>query len=200
VATYATLAELKARITPNSSNTNNDDALTNALETASRGIDAYCRRVFTADETASPRVFTASNLSSLIVDDFYDDEVTVETDESGDYNYSNLWLATDYSLKPRNGTRHGEPWPYWQIQVRSYGHFLFPWHDDAVRVTAKWGFGYVPAAVKEACLVMAEETFKLKDAPFGVAGFGEFGMLRVRDNPRVASMLNPYRKRSVLVA
>jgi hypothetical protein len=33
-----------------------------------------------------------------------------------------------------------------------------------------------------------------------VAGFGAFGAVRVRDNPRAESMLEPYRRYPVLVA
>jgi hypothetical protein len=39
----------------------------------------------------------------------------------------------------------------------------------------------------------------LKDAPFGVAGFGEFGAVRVRNNPRAMALLQPYRRLPVLV-
>jgi hypothetical protein len=61
-----------------------------------------------------------------------------------------------------------------------------------VRDTARWGWTAVPAPVKEATLALAEETFKMKDAPFGVAGMGEFGAIRVRANPRIVTMLSPY--------
>jgi hypothetical protein len=48
--------------------------------------------------------------------------------------------------------------------------------------------------------MLAEETFKLKDAPFGVAGFGDFGVVRVRENPAVARLLAPYKRYPMLVA
>ena len=47
-----------------------------------------------------------------------------------------------------------------------------PWpvgpNRGAILVTAKWGWAAVPTAVKEACLLLSEEYFKLRDAPFGV--------------------------------
>ena len=58
----------------------------------------------------------------------------------------------------------------------------------------------VPTNVKVACIYTALETFKLKGAPFGVAGFGEFGPIRVRDNPRVMAMIEPYRRYTILMA
>jgi hypothetical protein len=106
--------------------------------------------------------------------------------------------VTEFSTLPR--ARHGETWPYWQVRVRPFAAACFPCWEDGVQVTAQWGWAAVPPAVKEACLILAEETFKLKDAPFGIQGYGDYGPVRVRDNPKVASMLNPYRRKSVLVA
>jgi hypothetical protein len=63
----------------------------------------------------------------------------------------------------------------------------------AVQITALWGWSAVPDPVKQATLIIAAEQWKLKDAPFGVAGFGEFGPIRVRDNPMAASLLARYR-------
>jgi hypothetical protein len=48
--------------------------------------------------------------------------------------------------------------------------------------------------------MLAEETFKMKDAPFGVAGFSDFGAVRVRDNPKVMSLLNRYIRTPILTA
>jgi hypothetical protein len=68
-----------------------------------------------------------------------------------------------------------------------------------LQVTARWGWSAVPPAVTEATLILAEELAKLKDAPFGVSGWTEFGVMRVRDNPFAARLLNPYRRNAVLV-
>jgi hypothetical protein len=46
--------------------------------------------------------------------------------------------------------------------------------------------------VHEACLIVASETVKLRDAPFGVAGYGDYGAIRVRNNPMAMGMLAPY--------
>lgn len=70
----------------------------------------------------------------------------------------------------------------------------------AVQVTARWGWVAVPAPVKAACLISAAETFKLREAPFGVASFQDFGLARVRDNPIARRKLNPYRRDVLAVA
>jgi hypothetical protein len=54
--------------------------------------------------------------------------------------------------------------------------------------------------VKQACLLLAAEILKLKDAPFGVAGFDGFGVVRVGQNRRATALLGPYRRWPVLVA
>jgi hypothetical protein len=61
----------------------------------------------------------------------------------------------------------------------------------SVQITALWGWPAVPSLVTEACYQLAEETFKLKDAPFGVAGVNDFGVLRIGNQTmnRVQAML-----------
>ncbi|MFJ9413045.1 phage head-tail connector protein [Streptomyces sp. NPDC101227] len=197
--TYATLAELKARF--GITDTNDDTALTNALAAASRGIEKYCRRQFNDAGAASSRVYnpTASNLA--LVDDFHTTTgLIVETDTDDDGLFDTTWVNSEYQLEPLNGVRDGlSGWPYWKI--RAVDTVRFPNLSRAsLRVTARWGWAAVPAPIKESCLALAEETFKLKDAPFGVAGMGEFGVVRIQDNRRVVTMLAPYRRTATRVA
>ena len=53
--------------------------------------------------------------------------------------------------------------------------------------------------VRRASLMLAIDFFKLKDAPFGVAGFGDYGPMRVMENPTVAGMLRRYIRSRVKV-
>jgi hypothetical protein len=50
----------------------------------------------------------------------------------------------------------------------------------------------VPSAVKQATLIAATDLFRRKDAPFGVAGFGEFGVVRIQQNPVILSLVKRY--------
>jgi hypothetical protein len=196
---YASLSELKTRL--GITDSSDDTALTAALATASRGAEKYCGRQFNLAALASARVYRPDSSRLVMVDDFATAlGLVVATDEGDDGVFQTTWAAADYQLEPLNGVVDGEPgWPYWRIRV--VGSRWFPCGRRAtVQVTAQWGWAAVPAAVKEASLIMAEETFKLKDAPFGVAGFGEFGAVRVRDNPKAAGLLAPYRRNPVLVA
>lgn len=195
---YATLAELKTRIEVDDAV--DDAALTNALASASRGVDAFCGdgRQFNTDNTATAKIFYPLSADLALVDDFHTTTgLVVKSDDNEDGTFETTWASTDYQLEPLNKTRHGETWAYWKI--RAVGSRSFRCARRAtLEVTAQWGWAAVPAPVKEACLVVAEETFKLKDAPFGVAGYGEFGAVRVRNNPLAAKMLMPYRRKALV--
>lgn len=198
---YATLAELKSRL-GGVSGSGEDAALTNALASASRSIEQYCRRQFNKTTTASARVFNPTSYRLTLVDDFHTTtDLVIATDGGGDGTYEATWSSSDYQLEPLNGITNGESgWPYFRIRAVYSRYFPCYWRRAPVQVTAQWGWTAVPTSVKEACLALAEETYKLKDAPFGVAGFGDLGVMRIRDNPKIAAMLTPYRLDAVLVA
>lgn len=193
---YATLAELKARLIIDDSV--DDAALTNALEVASRGVDAFCGRQFNTDNIVSARVYNPLDECLVFVDDFHTDTgLIVKTDDNDDGVFETTWSSSDFQVEPLNSRRHGESWPLWRI--RAVHTRSFPSARRAtVEVTANWGWATVPASVKEACLLLAAETYKLKDAPFGVAGYGDYGPIRVRKNPMAAAMLAPYRRKALV--
>jgi hypothetical protein len=52
----------------------------------------------------------------------------------------------------------------------------------------------VPAQVKQACRLQVARVMKRQESPLGVAGFGEFGVVRVsRLDPDIDAMLQPYK-------
>jgi hypothetical protein len=63
---------------------------------------------------------------------------------------------------------------------------------DRIQITGVFGWPAVPAAVKQASLISAADLFRMKDAPFGVAGFGEFGAVKITANPKVMALLQRY--------
>src|SRR5262249_31365326 len=123
-----------------------------------------------------------------------DDIVSVTTfkvDFDGDGVFEQTWTQnTDYALTVAPGAYNqgalGEQWPFTGYAVIGTGKFLpfvWPWsHQDRIQITGVFGWPAVPLAVKQAALIAAADLFKLKDAPFGVAGFGEFGVVRVGAN------------------
>ncbi|MEU8055709.1 head-tail connector protein [Microbispora bryophytorum] len=191
---YATLDELKSYL---SIDDEIDDAeITSALASASREIDRYCDRQFNKSETATTRIFRPKSNLIASVDDFWTtDGLIIKTDPNNDGTYSTTWTASDYELAPLNGVVDGElGWPYFKIRVVSMG-IGFPMSSRAsLQVTAQWGWGESPAPVTQACLIIASETFKVKTAPFGVAGYDQWGPVRVKNSPIAMRMLAPYRR------
>lgn len=196
---YATDAELKTRL--GISDNTEDAAISAAVSTSSRNIEKYCRRQFNSAGSASTRKFYPISSTVCLVDDFHTTtgfELTTDTD--GDGVYETIWDEDAYILEPLDGIRDGVPgWPYWKIRAVDFNQFYNSRRPN-VQLTANWGWASVPVSIKEATLALAEEVFKMKDSPYGIAGFGEFGFVRVRENPKIVSMLKDYRRRAIRVA
>lgn len=188
---YVTLDELKDAL--GVEHANEDSRFAAALNAASRAVDDFCGRVFTTDTAATARQFQPHSGSLCLVDDFYTTSgLVVKTDDDDDGTFETTWAAADYLLQPLNGRRGAQTWPYTEIHTlipRSFPRTAHP----AVEVTAKWGWTTPPEPVKYATRLLAMAAWKRKDAPFGVAGFDTFGVVRVRDDPDVARALGPYR-------
>ncbi|MEU6674761.1 hypothetical protein [Streptomyces sp. NPDC046925] len=189
---YATVAELKVRLPNLDEVATYDDALADVLDSVSREIEQHCGRQFNKDATATTREYGPDEIYRLRegpsvtqwvrVDDFYDTaDLVIESDGTA-------WMSDAYVLRPRNGVVDGMPgWPFCEVYAAGGAAF-----GSTVSVTAKWGWADVPAPVKQACLIMAAETFQIKDAPFGVAGMDQFGAIRVRENRMAMAKLSRY--------
>jgi hypothetical protein len=197
-ATYASVSEVKSYL--NITSTDIDAELTDALNTASRDIDKITGRKFWPDTTASARLYypAPDQWGRTWVDDFW--STTGLVVEVGDGTFTTI-ASTGYELHPLNGVVDGESgWPYSKIRLINTAWPSCP-SQASLRVTAKWGWSAAPAPVKTACIILAVEATKLaREAPFGVAGFGVDGVVRIRTNPRVADMLKPYMRHPVLMA
>lgn len=204
-APYATLPEFKAWITL--TDTIDDVVMTDALKSVSRWEDEYCERHFWQDGATGSeiaRTFVPTSCYELTIDDLVPGSVTTfKTDESGDGSFEVTWAASDYQLLPVNRPT-GRPFK----RVEAVGSRVFPsWltrgqRSNRVEITGIWGWPAVPESVKQACLIQASRILKRRYSPEGVAGFGEFGAVRVsnRLDPDVQQLLDPYRRTAVLVA
>lgn len=198
---YCTLEEVKSRVGIAQTETAYDFEILTKLGSVTKGINRFCGRVFTRAAAASARQFYARDRCLVEVDDFYTTTgLIVETDSGDAGTYATTISSSHYQLEPLNGIVDGEPgWPYRRIRaVQTW--WPPPWTRPTVQVTARWGWDRVPEPVREAALILANEAFSLKDSPFGVGGYGQFGIIRVRDNPMAARLLLPYQRYPVLVA
>lgn len=194
---YATLSDVKAalRITDSV-----DDTLIEiAIESASREIDGYCERVFYNAGTAT-RKFLPTDTFLVEIDDLQS-IIHLKTDVDGSGVFGTTWSASDYQLEPLNQFTSGLEQPF--TRIRAIGQYLFPvfdvknanYYEASVEVRGVWGFSSVPTAVKQACILSSMRQFKRYDAPLGIAGFGDFGPMRVtRIDPDIEQMLSPWRR------
>lgn len=203
---YATLAQLKTRL--GISDTNDDAALTNALAAATLDIEGWCGRQFNdvGQGNESARVYYPDDLVTVNVDDFQSSAgLILAADFSNAGTYSTVISSSNYQLEPLNGVVDGTPgWPYHRIRAIQTWYPLMlsaiGYPRTSIQVTARWGWAAVPPGIVEACLMLAEETFKMKDAPFGVAGFSQYGPVRVRDNPKVEALVARYVRAPIQIA
>lgn len=189
---YCTVADLATYLTVPQTQYVNE--LAYAVTTASRQIDAHCARRFYADDTATARTYWTRHNQILLIDDAWQvSTVKASTADNGTYDKT-YTAGVDFIAEPLNGVADGlSGLPTWRLR---WTNPVLPTNTDlpAIQVTAKWGWAAVPEPVRQASLIMASEAFKLREAPFGVAGVSEFGVVRVgKISPQAVAMLRPYR-------
>jgi len=192
---YAQLDDLKSLLRIPASDTVDDAQLTRSIEAASRRIDGVCDRVFYQESTATARVYDATNLASVSIDDVSTlDGFVVKVDDGFDYA-TTLVLNVDFRVEPLNNLSKGLP-VYRLVSLSG----IFPRSTvrPGVQVTARWGFPSIPSAITEATLLMAGRLFKRGDSLLGVAGFSDMGVITVRGvDPDVDHLIQPFRRMAV---
>lgn len=201
---YATLAQLKDYIGP-ITDTADDAKLQNILLAASAEIELWCGRQFNQVASPTTRVFEPMSFKVVRFHDFFTTTgLTILTDPGGVGNFSQTLTSAQYELYPQNGyAEDGTPWVY--TEAHAVGGLWFPRVEyrrrQTVQITAQWGWASVPWPVYQACLIMSAQMYKMKDAPWGVAGMSETGTaVRVQSIPRVKELLHRYRRRPVMGA
>lgn len=179
-----------------------DELLDNVANSTSREIEDHCHRQFNKAGSVSARVYSPLRPDLAIVDDISTTAgLVIKSDDDGDGVFETTWTADEYELRPLNGVRNGlAGWPYWQIHA--VGSRSFPSARRAnVQVTADWGWAAIPELVRQACFILASDTFQLKDSRLGVAGSDQFGQIvRVRDNQMAQQKLRHYVRQKVFTA
>jgi hypothetical protein len=214
VTTYTDLNTMKAWLGIPADNTDNDAKVTAAIAAASRSVDNYCQRRFWLDTVLTARTFQPYDL--LMLDLWCDGPggdigsltgLTVACDTSGDGTYETVWSTTDFQPLPVNAPyAYAEPRPW--TKLRAVGTKTFPWlvntwltHLNRVQVTALWGWPEIPEDVITATKLKAARIFHRKDSVQGIAGFGEFGAVKLSrgEDSDAMLLLTPYMYMSILV-
>lgn len=187
-AGYCTLTQLKASLGIPAADETDDDALTDAINEASRYIDRKCNTTFYP--VTETRTFPAHDGYTVWVDDFTSTdglEVTTGTDGT----WPTTVTASDVIPSPKGIVGRGGA--YYQLKVPT-GVLPTSGYYDTVSVTATWGWHYVPADVQKACLLKAAHLYKRKDSPHGIEGQNDYGVVRISryEDPDVEMLLRPY--------
>lgn len=198
---YCTVAELRSwmgdagAILPT-------EILENAINATSRMIDGYCGRRFWQDSSPTIREFRVRDGDIAWVADIASTSgLVVQTDDFGDGSFSTTWATTDYDLSPYNtedeaNTAHC----FYRIHALTKS---FPVHPlrRTLRVTGTFGWSAVPDQIHQACLMKSNMIVLRKDSPYGIAGFSEFGVVRINrtEDPEVTRLLGPFIRSEVVV-
>jgi hypothetical protein len=200
---YATLTQIKAYMSI-SDNTDND-LLEDLVESASRSIDRIANRRFYLDATASARLYRAYSDIFVYVDDIgTTSSLVVKTDSNGNGTYAKtLTLNQDYILDPLTASSLNRPFTQLTMVSNTETWPIFPGLTQnglrpGVQVTARWGWPSVPDDINMACLILTADLYKRKDAPGGILGLGDLGVVRMSPIGRdVTAMVRAYKKEVV---
>ena len=187
---YITVAEL--RTFAGIEDSIDDETILWAVDAATGWIDRHTGRNFTVPTGVTIETFRASDPRTLTTPfDLADTTgLIVETDDNDDGTYETTWTeTTDFVV----GAPADTGWPTSKLYAVGSKWWPVNTRRPAVRVTGNMGWAATPEPVRYATLLLARDLWKQKDAPFGVAGFGEFGPLRVRADQTVLSLLAGYR-------
>lgn len=171
------------------------------VEAVSRLIDNHCQRHFFAT-ASSARTFATQSADRLRLGAFNDlvSVTSVKFDRDGDGTFEETVASTNWALS--TGTNAGAPEssPFTELHLFNLVWFPIPGgtagtgRTQLTEITGVWGWPAVPAAIKQATRIMVSRIVKRQESPQGVAGFGEFGVVRIsRIDPDVVALLAPYR-------
>ena len=194
---YTSKEEVKSRMGLDPTDTQDDDQFALAVAGATRAIEQFTHRYFW--QGSDTRKYMSDSIEITYTDDLV--SVTALTvDTTGNGVYDQTWGVSDFKLEPVNAPGFApEPKPYTTIRAlpAGGGHFWFPWtyplsNPYRVQVNGVFGWPQVPPLVNQAAIQLATDIYKMKDAPFGIMGSAEFGVIRIRQSPQIEEYLWHY--------
>lgn len=193
---YCTVPQLRGHLKDDGARM--DDALLErAINAASRSVDRFCGRRFWRDASVVVKTYAPTHSGILSVDDISTRTGLIVKVGSDGLTFPTTLTSSEYILEPRNadvfaGGDTADAYAFWRLR-RVGGNWTIYSDRPTVQVTARFGWSAIPAEVEEAAILKAASLFKRKDAPFGVAGFNDFGPVRItRADPDVLDLLEPF--------
>lgn len=194
---YTSVEEVKSRL--GITDTADDFEVQLAVEAAANWIEGRCGRHFY--QLTEVRTYVPDNPWVCFIDDTVS-ITSMVVDQNGLGVYDDVWTENTHyklsvGLNRYNQRSSGEVRPYREVNVIATGKqlpFVFPLaRMDRVKITGVFGWPAVPKAIEQAALLLSSDFFKLKDAPFGVAGTSDFGAIRVHGvSAQVMKLVSKY--------
>ncbi|HRB03044.1 MAG TPA: hypothetical protein PLP26_06740 [Ilumatobacteraceae bacterium] len=177
--------------------TDTEPDIERAIEAASRWVDLYCGQHFFAVDEA--RIFIPSDGYALALKHMnpLTAITTLKTDD-GSGAFATTWQTTDYELLPIASTAP-QALPFNHVHAIGGQTFPIPMttltaRQHLVKIDGTWGWPAVPEAVIQATIIVAHGIIARRNSPGGLAGGGDFGMVRVPGyvDPTARQLLAPY--------
>jgi hypothetical protein len=219
---YVGKEELKSRLSIANSDTASDFEIQLAIQCVTNWVNEYCgEHFYQVNETRTyrPDNIWTLNIDALVSTPAIVSNTVVKLDYAGTGLFNTTWGAPTFAgsgagiYTLRTGTTAladsfninsaGVPKPYRQLQVLTgltgatgpgqWLPYVWPFtFENRVQIQGTWGWNFVPPNVQNAAMMLAVDMFKSKDAPWGVAGIGDLGIVKVQSNPWVVELLRPY--------
>lgn len=193
---YCSVDDLREQLSDLGSHNLSERQLVRAINAASRSIDNHTGRRFWADAAPVSKVFpvpTAGLELWLPEDIAYSAGLAVSTWDGSAYT---AWDAADYRLWPYGANTSGSMYGgWWKLESARGLRFDVRGATGIVpiQIAARFGWAFTPPEVEQACLLKAAQLFKRKDAPYGVAQFGDIAAVQItRADKDVLELLWPY--------
>lgn len=202
---YCTVDNLREQLGDLGAQNLSETMLVRAINAASRSVDNYTDRRFWADAAPVAKTFDVPGCDNelwLPEDIAYSAGLQIATSDGT--AYTTIWDTADYRLWPYRANTSGSTYGgWWKIEstrglrfdVRGTNGIL------PVQITARFGWAFCPAEVEQATILKAAHVFKRKDAPYGVAQFGDLAAVQItRRDYDVIELLWPYVRDVAMVA
>lgn len=211
---YVSVEELKSSLNDTSGQDKDDYEMQRAVITATTLIHDLCGQHFY--QVTEPRTYGYESIYEVFIDPLVPGTITeFALDYHGNGVYDTVWAEGKDFQTLRYNEKYNQRWigearPHDFVRVLLGGNnsspggqmLPFTWAytpNNRVKITATWGWPEIPQNIHHAALLLAVDLFKMKDAPWGLAGMGELGMVRTQANPEVMELLSKYREPRNLV-
>lgn len=204
---YITVDDLREQLGDLERKNLSERQLVRAINAACRAIDKVTDRRFWMDANPVTKVFPVhTNDGELWLPEDIASSTGLVVATSDGTAYTTVWDAADYRLWPYGANTSGSMYGgWWKLESARGLRFdvratYSPTGYMPVQITARFGWAFVPPEIEQAAVLVAAALFKRKDAPYGVAQFGDIAAVQVvRTDKHVQELIWPYMRDVAMV-